>query len=142
MAQHRLRLVARIVLVAIVIVHLRLDVLAQSVIAASVASPAAGARGSTPPCCCCSPADDDADPEAKRGPEHHDGPLHDSGCPLCPKGGCNDCCIFCIYAKAPCGPAACVVSMPAPAVVIGRVVERHDRLPAAPIDEFFQPPRV
>ena len=142
MLKRRIRSVACITLVAIVIVHLRLNVLAQDLIAGTISrnDPTSDAR----PSCCRAPATKKAVPSAgqdRRKTDHH-GPMNSSGCPWCPKGGCNECCIFCIYAKAPCGPAVSAVSAPAACDVTWRVVELCNHLPVAPVEEFFQPPRA
>jgi hypothetical protein len=139
MSERSKRLFAWLTLGAILIVHLRLDALAGRLSAAETEQPRSccstgGCRGTTT-------ENPEQAPSSSHG-DDGDNPLHSHGCPCCPQQDCSHCCIFCIYAKAPCGPTASLVATVAADDIVSVVVDRSMLVPTPPIDDFFQPPRA
>lgn len=131
MSTRHIHLIARLTLAAILVVHLRLNVLAET-ISVRIAQSAAAS-----PCCCGGSGVDNVNVPPDETP-----PLHGRSCPLCPKQGCSECCILCIYAKAPCHSVAIAVTWAEPTQSFEQVPEAANHIPPAPVEEFFQPPRV
>jgi hypothetical protein len=136
------RLFAWVSLVAILVVHLRLDALASRLSAAGAEEQPRGCC--VPKGCCGSEAPQPSGQAPSRNHDDHQGdrPLHSHGCPCCPNEDCSHCCIFCIYAKAPCGPTASAVSTLPADEIVSVVTDLSTLIPTAPVDEFFQPPRI
>jgi hypothetical protein len=139
MSERSKRLFAWLTLAAILVVHLRLDALAGRLGAAQTDEPRS--------CCSagggCGTAPERSEPTPARNHDNRgDKPLHSRGCPCCPQQDCSHCCIFCIYAKAPCGPTASIFNVAAADNLVSLVADRSTLVPTPPIDDFFQPPRA
>ena len=136
MSPRRQRLFAWISLAAILVVHLRLDALASRLSAAATAD-------EPRPCCCCSDESSGQPTSRTNGDvERGDGPLHPHGCPCCPDKDCCQCCVFCVYAKAPCGPTATAFCALPVDDIVSFVTDLSTLVPPPPVEEFFQPPRA